>query len=43
VPVAAAQSIIVVNKKSGLPDRGTAECGRKCNPEQLPPSGNNKI
>uniref|UniRef100_A0A914N7T0 Uncharacterized protein n=1 Tax=Meloidogyne incognita TaxID=6306 RepID=A0A914N7T0_MELIC len=38
VPVAAAQSIIVVNKKSGLPDRGTAECGRKCNPEQLPPS-----
>uniref|UniRef100_A0A914KPH0 Uncharacterized protein n=1 Tax=Meloidogyne incognita TaxID=6306 RepID=A0A914KPH0_MELIC len=39
VPVAAAQSIIVVNKKSGLPDRSTAKCGRKCNPEQLPPSG----
>ncbi|CAK5056895.1 unnamed protein product [Meloidogyne enterolobii] len=38
VPVAAAQSIIVVNKKSGLPDRSTAKCGRKCNPEQLPPS-----
>uniref|UniRef100_A0A915LKF2 Uncharacterized protein n=1 Tax=Meloidogyne javanica TaxID=6303 RepID=A0A915LKF2_MELJA len=41
VPVTAAQSIIVVNKKSGLPDRSTSKCGRKCNPEQLRPSGNN--
>ncbi|KAL7074025.1 hypothetical protein ACQ4LE_006750 [Meloidogyne hapla] len=37
VPVAAARSITVMNKQ-GLPDRSKAKCGRKCNPEQLPPT-----